>query len=85
MSGKVAAAVLRSQLLRLHCGDVHDEADDDRDEPQYPRRREQPRAHPVAHLARLPPVADVAGLHPDADHEQHLREPEANPAPIYQC
>jgi hypothetical protein len=27
----------------------------------------------------------VPGLHPDADHEQHLREPEANPAPTHQC
>ena len=81
---EVAAAavvvLLSPQALRLHGRDVAHEADDDGDEPQDARCREHPRAHPVAHGPRLPPVAHVAGLHGDADHEHHLGEPEANPA-----
>lgn len=81
VADEVAAAVvlLPAQALRLHGRDVDHEADDDGDEPQDPRGREHPRPHPVAHWPRLPPVADVAGLDADPDHEQHLGEPEADP------
>jgi hypothetical protein len=84
VADEVAAAVVllpaQPQPLRLHGRDVDDEADDDGDEPQDPRGGEHPGPHPVAHWPRLPPVADVAGLHAYADHEQHLGEPEADPA-----
>ena len=75
--------VLPTQPLRLHGCDVDQEADDDGDEPQDPRGGEHPGPHPVAHWPRLAPVADVAGLDADADHEQHLCEPEADPAGVF--
>jgi hypothetical protein len=74
-----AVVLLPLQFPCLHCRDVDDEADDDGDEAQDPRRCEHPWAHPVAHGVWPPPVAEVPGLDADADHEQHLREPEADP------
>jgi hypothetical protein len=73
------AVVVPLQFPRLHCRDVDDEADDHGDEAQDPSCGEHPRPHPVAHRSRPPPVAEVPGLHADADHEQHLREAEADP------
>lgn len=85
VADEVAAAVvlLPAQALGLHGRDVDHEADDDGDEPQDPRGREHARPHPVAHWPRLAPVADVARLDADADHEQHLGEPEADPARVF--